>query len=184
MPNVPKLFLARKLSKHEDGRYRPKHVVFTLLIQTIIQPYIHSCVLTEFTSPYSLNTQRGWHTSEDGTPQRMAHLRGWHTSEDGTPQRMAHLRNKQINVNTIFNYAVQSSYKTEALGPDVMQVWQHKPYIRCGCNAARVFYIFVIISPASFIASVILTIFLLFSIHLGLEKYLSFHSIGTLKTIG
>ena len=34
--------------------------------------------MTEFTSPYSLNTQRGWHTS-DGTPQ-MAHLR-WHTSE-------------------------------------------------------------------------------------------------------
>jgi len=28
--------------------------------------------LTEFTSPYSLNTLRGWHTS-DGTPQ-MAHL--------------------------------------------------------------------------------------------------------------
>jgi len=28
--------LARKLSKPEDGRYRPKHVVFTLLINTII----------------------------------------------------------------------------------------------------------------------------------------------------
>jgi len=42
----------------------------------------YSCVFTEFTSPYSLNAQRGWHTS-DGTPQ-MAHLR-WHTS-DGTPQ--------------------------------------------------------------------------------------------------
>ena len=28
------------------------------------QPYIYSCVLTEFTSPFSLNTQRGWHTSE------------------------------------------------------------------------------------------------------------------------
>jgi len=28
--------LARKLSKPEDGRYRPKHVVFPLLINIII----------------------------------------------------------------------------------------------------------------------------------------------------
>jgi len=28
--------LTRKLSKPEDGRYRPKHVVFPLLINTII----------------------------------------------------------------------------------------------------------------------------------------------------
>ena len=46
-----KTLLARKLSKPEDCRYRPKHVVFLLLINTIIQPYIYSCVLTEFTSP-------------------------------------------------------------------------------------------------------------------------------------
>jgi len=31
-----KILLARKLSKLEDGRYRPKHVVFLLLINTII----------------------------------------------------------------------------------------------------------------------------------------------------
>ena len=31
-----KTLLARKLSKPEDGRYRPKHVVFPLLINTII----------------------------------------------------------------------------------------------------------------------------------------------------
>jgi len=31
-----KTLLARKLSKSEDGRSRPKHVVFTLLINTII----------------------------------------------------------------------------------------------------------------------------------------------------
>jgi len=31
-----KILLARKLSKPEDGRYRPKHVVFPLLINTII----------------------------------------------------------------------------------------------------------------------------------------------------
>jgi len=29
-----KTLLARKLSKPEDGRYRPKHVVFPLLINT------------------------------------------------------------------------------------------------------------------------------------------------------
>jgi len=57
------------------------------LISSSSYPYPCSSELTEFTSPYSLNAQRGWHTS-DGTPQ-MAHLR-WHTS-DGTPQ-MAHLR--------------------------------------------------------------------------------------------
>jgi len=39
-----KTLLARKLSKPEDGRYRPKHVVFPLLINTIISPYIYSCV--------------------------------------------------------------------------------------------------------------------------------------------
>ena len=37
---------------------------FPLLINNIIQRYIYSCVLTEFTSPYSLNTQWGWQTSE------------------------------------------------------------------------------------------------------------------------
>jgi hypothetical protein len=31
-----KTLLARKLSKPEDGLYRPKHVVFPLLINTII----------------------------------------------------------------------------------------------------------------------------------------------------
>jgi len=31
-----KTLLARKLSKPEDGCYRPKHVVFLLLINTII----------------------------------------------------------------------------------------------------------------------------------------------------
>jgi len=31
-----KTLLARKLSKPEDGRYRPKHVVFPLLVNTII----------------------------------------------------------------------------------------------------------------------------------------------------
>ena len=31
-----KTLLVRKLSKPEDGRYRPKHVVFPLLINTII----------------------------------------------------------------------------------------------------------------------------------------------------
>jgi len=31
-----KTLLARKLSKPENGRYRPKHVVFPLLINTII----------------------------------------------------------------------------------------------------------------------------------------------------
>ena len=31
-----KTLLARKLSKPEDGHYRPKHVVFPLLINTII----------------------------------------------------------------------------------------------------------------------------------------------------
>jgi len=31
-----KTLLARKLSKIEDGRYRPKHVVFPLPIKTII----------------------------------------------------------------------------------------------------------------------------------------------------
>jgi len=38
-----KTFLARKLSKPEDGRYRPKHVVFPLLINTIVYPQL-SCV--------------------------------------------------------------------------------------------------------------------------------------------
>ena len=33
---IHKTLLARKLSKPEDGRYRPKHVVFPLLINTII----------------------------------------------------------------------------------------------------------------------------------------------------
>jgi len=31
-----KTLLARKLSKPEDSRYRPKHVVFPLLINTIV----------------------------------------------------------------------------------------------------------------------------------------------------
>jgi len=73
-----KTLLTRNLSKPEDDRHRPKHVVFPLLINTIIWPCIYSCVLTEFTSPCSLNTQRGWHTT-DCTLQ-MAQLR-WHTSE-------------------------------------------------------------------------------------------------------
>jgi hypothetical protein len=35
--NTPnKTPLARKLSKPEDGRYRPKHVIFTLPINTIV----------------------------------------------------------------------------------------------------------------------------------------------------
>ena len=42
--SYPSPLLARKLSKPEDGRYRPKHVVFPLLINTIIEPYIYSCV--------------------------------------------------------------------------------------------------------------------------------------------
>jgi len=33
---IYKTLLARKLSKPEDARYRPKHVVFQLLINTII----------------------------------------------------------------------------------------------------------------------------------------------------
>ena len=33
---IYKTLLARKLSKLEDSRYRPKHVVFPLLINTII----------------------------------------------------------------------------------------------------------------------------------------------------
>ena len=60
--------LARNVSKPEDGRYRSKHVVFPLLINTIIQPYFIVVFLAEFTSPYGLNIQRGRHTS-DGTPQ-------------------------------------------------------------------------------------------------------------------
>jgi len=41
---IYKTLLARKLSKPEDGRYRPKHVVFLLLINIITYPYIYSCV--------------------------------------------------------------------------------------------------------------------------------------------
>jgi len=33
---IYKTLLARKFLKPEDGRYRPKHVVFPLLINTII----------------------------------------------------------------------------------------------------------------------------------------------------
>jgi len=33
---IYKTLLARKLFKPKDGRYRPKHVVFPLLINTII----------------------------------------------------------------------------------------------------------------------------------------------------
>jgi len=39
-----KTLLARKLSKPEDGRYRPKHTVFLFLINTIIRSCIYSCV--------------------------------------------------------------------------------------------------------------------------------------------
>jgi len=39
-----KTLWARNLSNPEDGRYRPKHVVFPLLINTIVLPYIYSCV--------------------------------------------------------------------------------------------------------------------------------------------
>ena len=35
-PMLYKTLLARKLSQPEDGRYRPKHIVFPLLINTII----------------------------------------------------------------------------------------------------------------------------------------------------
>jgi len=41
---VYKNLLGRKLSNPEDGHHRPKHVVFPLLINTIIEPYIYSCV--------------------------------------------------------------------------------------------------------------------------------------------
>jgi len=33
-------------------------------IYVCVYIYIHSCDLTEFTSPYSSNTQQGWHTSK------------------------------------------------------------------------------------------------------------------------
>jgi len=39
-----KTLLARKLSKSEDDRYRPKHVVSPFIIIIIIYPYIYSCV--------------------------------------------------------------------------------------------------------------------------------------------
>ena len=47
--------IARKLSKHDDGRSRPKHVV------SVANKHHHFAIfivvfLTEFTSPYSLNT--------------------------------------------------------------------------------------------------------------------------------
>ena len=48
-----KTLLARNVSKPENDRYRPKHVVIPLLINTTIQPYIFIVVfLTGFTSPY------------------------------------------------------------------------------------------------------------------------------------
>ena len=54
--------------------YRPKHVDFFLASKHHhLAIYLQLCFLTEFTSQYSLNAQRGWHTS-DGAPQ-MAHLR-------------------------------------------------------------------------------------------------------------
>ena len=52
------------LWKPEDGRYRPKHVV---LFCYKYHHFSHIIVvfLTEiYPLPYSLNTQRGWHTSE------------------------------------------------------------------------------------------------------------------------
>jgi len=69
-----KPLLVRKFSKPEDGLYRLKHVVFSPIANKHhhLAIFIVVC-LTEFTSPYSLNTQRGWHTA-DGTPQ-MAHRR-------------------------------------------------------------------------------------------------------------
>ena len=39
-------------------------VDFSLSINTIISHIFIVVFLTEFTSPYSLNTQRGWHISE------------------------------------------------------------------------------------------------------------------------
>jgi hypothetical protein len=62
-----------------------------------------------------------------------------------------------------------------------MQMWRHKHYIRCGRNSTTFFYTFVIISPTPFVSKVTLTIFILLSIHVGLEKYLTFHSVGTLE---
>ena len=44
--------IARKLSKPDDGRYKPKHVVFLLLLKTPSFRHIFIVVfLTEFTSP-------------------------------------------------------------------------------------------------------------------------------------
>jgi hypothetical protein len=47
----------------EDGRYRPKHVIL------FCYKYHHLAIFIvvfwlQFTPPYSLNTQRGWHTSD------------------------------------------------------------------------------------------------------------------------
>ena len=49
-----KTLLARKLSKSEDGRYRPKHVIFSIANKHHHLSIFYSCVLTEFTPPYSL----------------------------------------------------------------------------------------------------------------------------------
>ena len=39
-----KNLLAERVVKPEDGRYRPKHVVCPMLINTIVSPYMYSCV--------------------------------------------------------------------------------------------------------------------------------------------
>ena len=50
-----KTLIARKLSKPVDGRYRPKYIhFFTLLINTIIQPHIYSCMWIRKTNYMSL----------------------------------------------------------------------------------------------------------------------------------
>jgi len=43
---------------------RPKHVVFLANKHHHLTIFYSCDFLTEFTSPYSLNAQRGWHTSE------------------------------------------------------------------------------------------------------------------------
>ena len=53
-PSIQNSF-SKKVVKHEDGRYMPKHAVCPLLINTIVQPYRIVVFLTEHTSPYSTN---------------------------------------------------------------------------------------------------------------------------------
>jgi len=53
-----KISFSRKLSEPEDSLYRPKHVIFSIANKHHHLAIFCSCVLTEFTSPYSLYTQR------------------------------------------------------------------------------------------------------------------------------